>query len=108
MDGDDFDLGSFMTGYGFTEDELNGIEYELDSLRSIPGTTLRRYLNRVVATVGDGERAAFLKGVYLGVAVRSAAYAANAEDATSGDIDIIEEEHRIAEELKRLGRPSRR
>lgn len=106
MESDDFDITGFMKGFGFTEDDVNAIEYELEAYRSIPGTTVRRYLNRVLATIGDGERTAFLKGIYMGVAIRSAADVASAEEP-SVDIDIAKEERWISEELERLGRTSR-
>ena len=69
MTDNDEDLSSFLMSYGFTEDELFAITYELNSYRSIPGTTVKRYLNRVLQTIIEEDRAAFLKGIMVGVAI---------------------------------------
>jgi len=55
MGGDDEDLSEFLKCYGFTEEELNCVLYELNSFRTIPGTTIRRYMNRIINTIGREE-----------------------------------------------------
>lgn len=93
------DLSSFLMSYGFTEDELFAVTYELNSYRSIPGTTVKRYLNRVLQTIIEEDRAAFLKGIMVGVAIK------NAADSLK-EPDLTEEEMRVAREIEkhRLGR----
>ena len=97
MSNNDEDLASFLMDYGFTEDELFAVTYELNSFRSIPGTTVKRYLNRVLQTIDDGDRAAFLKGVMVGVAIKNAVDALN-------EPDLSEEEMRVAKEIEKLQR----
>jgi len=53
MSNNDEDLSTFLMGYGFTEDELFAVTYELNSFRSIPGTTVKRYLSRVLQTINE-------------------------------------------------------
>jgi hypothetical protein len=65
---------------GFTEQELNEVADELNACRSIPGTTIKRYPNRVLHTILEEERSAFLKGIMLGVAIRRAADAMEEPD----------------------------
>lgn len=95
MSNNDEDLSSFLKGYGFTEDELFTANYELNSFRSIPGTTVKRYLNRVLQTINEDERMAFLKGIMVGVAIKNAADSLN-------EPDLSEEELRLAREIEKL------
>ncbi|HWQ19197.1 MAG TPA: hypothetical protein VN455_05410 [Methanotrichaceae archaeon] len=95
MSVDDEDLLAFLEGFGFSEDELNNVMDELNAYRSIPGTTLRKYLNRVLETIPDEARPAFLKGIMVGVAIR------NAVDALE-ELDTAYEEKRIDREIERL------
>ena len=71
----------------------------MNSYRSIPGTTVKRYLNRVLQTIIEEDRAAFLKGIMVGVAIK------NAADSLK-EPDLTEEEMRVAREIEkhRLGR----
>ncbi len=64
-----YDFLTFMKAAGFEEDELLLVTDELDAYKSIPGTTLRRYVNRVQSSVEVDCRAAFLKGVIVGTAI---------------------------------------
>ena len=91
----DEDLASFLGGFGFSEEELREVIYELDACRSVPGTNLRRYINRILASILDEERSAFLKGIMVGVAIRKAA------DAWE-EPDLTVEEKSIAREIERL------
>ena len=93
---DDEGLSPFLESFGFTIDELRDVRDELDAYRSLPGTTLRRYMNRVIDSILDEERFAFLKGILVGVAIRKAADFWEEPDLTS-------EEKRIACEIERLG-----
>ncbi len=95
MGGSDEDLASFLQGFGFSEEELNEVTDELNSYRSIPGTTLFRYLNRIVSTIENEDRNVFLKGLMAGMAVKMVA------DAVS-EPDLTEEERRIAREIEKL------
>lgn len=63
MSGYDDDLSAFLKGFGFSEEELSTVIDELNAYRSIPGTTIARYMNRVIEALADDERSAFLKGV---------------------------------------------
>lgn len=96
MNDNDYNLSSFLMGFGFTEDEIFAVTYELDSYRSIPGTTVKRYLNRIIPTILEEERVAFLKGILVGVAIKSAA------DALE-EPDLTEEELRVAREIEKHG-----
>ncbi|VVB70334.1 Uncharacterised protein [uncultured archaeon] len=95
MTGSDEDLAGFLRSFGFKEDELFGIQDEINAFRSIPGTTIERYLSRIINTIDDDDRPAFLKGVMAGVAIKSAA------DALS-EPDLTDDEIRIDEEIERL------
>jgi hypothetical protein len=95
MSVDDEDLQAFLVGFGFSQEELSSVMDELDACRSIPGTTLRKYLNRIIETIPDESRQALLKGIIVGVAIRNAVDALEEPDAT-------EEEKRIDREIERL------
>ncbi len=82
------DLSTFLEGFGFSEEELRDVVNEIDHFRSIPGTTLARYLNRVLNTISYEERPAFLKGLMLGVAIRKAEDAVILADLTAEEKDI--------------------
>ncbi len=95
-DENDEDLSAFLKGFGFSEEELRDVVDELNACRFIPGTTLARYMNRVINTIAYEERPAFLKGIMLGVAIRKVA------DAVI-EPDLTDEEKRIDSEIERLG-----
>ncbi|HUS74494.1 MAG TPA: hypothetical protein VMY43_00655 [Methanothrix sp.] len=95
MGDDDENLSKFLQSFGFEEEELNAVSDELNSFRMIPGTTIGRYMNRVINTIEEEDRDAFLKGILMGVVIRKAVDALEQPDLT-------EEEMRIAREIKRL------
>jgi type I restriction-modification system DNA methylase subunit len=94
MSNNDEDLSSFLMDFGFTEDELFAVTYELDSYRSIPGTTVKRYLNRILQNITEEDRAAFLKGIMVGVVIRKAV-------DSMVEPELTEEEMRVAKEIER-------
>lgn len=94
MNNNDEDLSSFLMNFGFTEDELFAVTYELDSYRSIPGTTVKRYLNRILQNITEEDREAFLKGIMVGVVIRKAA-------DSMVEPELTEEEIRVAKEIER-------
>jgi hypothetical protein len=96
MSGEDDDLSAFLKGFGFDEEELNAVSDELDSFRTNPGTTIERYMNRVINTIEEEDRHAFLKGILVGVAIRKAVEALEQPD-------LAEEEMRINREIEKLG-----
>ena len=96
MSGDDEDPSDFLKGYGFTEEELNCVFDDLNSFRTIPGTTFGRYMNRIIDTIEKEDRCAFLKGVLMGIAIRKA------EDALT-ERDLSAEKMRIVREIEKSG-----
>ena len=64
-----YDFQTFLYRAGFGEEEMLLVMDELNAYRSIPGTTLKRYMNRVLDSVEDGHRTDFLKGVVIGTAI---------------------------------------
>jgi hypothetical protein len=97
MSGEDEDLFSFLQSYGFSPEELDLAFYETQSFRSIPGTTLRRYMNRIIGSIEKEDRPALLKGIILGVAIRKAAESVE-------EPPLTQEEKQIDMEIERLGR----
>jgi hypothetical protein len=95
MSGVGEDLWAFLKGFGFSEEELSDVMDELNAYRSIPGTTLGRYMKRIISALTDEERPAFLKGIMVGVAIRKAV------DALGGP-DLTDEERQIDIEIERL------
>ena len=95
MSGNDEDLVTFMEGFGFTQDEQRVVVDELNAFRSIAGTTLKRYMNRIIETIDEEERHAFLKGIMVGVVIRKAV------DALE-EPDLSEEEKWIDREIDNL------
>jgi len=95
MGDDDENLSKFLQSFGFEEEELNAVSDELNSFRMIPGTTIGRYMNRVINTIEEEDRDAFLKGILMGVVIRKAVDALEQPDLT-------EEDMRIAREIERL------
>lgn len=95
MIGNNEDLAAFLEALGFSRDELGVVLDELNAFRSIAGTTLKRYMNRVIETIGEEERHAFLKGLMVGVVIRKAV------DALE-EPDLTEEEKRIDREIENL------
>jgi hypothetical protein len=53
---DDEDLLAFLQGFGFSEEELNCVLDELNAYRTIPGTTIGRYMNRITSTIEEEDR----------------------------------------------------
>lgn len=96
MSGEEDGLSEFLKGFGFNEDELAAVSDELDSFRTIPGTTMKRYMNRIMNTIEEEDRQAFLKGILVGVAIRKVAEETEIADPT-------EEEKRIDLEIEKLG-----
>lgn len=96
MGDEEDDLLAFLQRYGFSPDELDAVLHEIEGFRSIPGTTLHRYMNRVISTIEEDDRPAFLKGVLLGTLIRGAVQA-------QAEISLTEEEKRIDREIERLG-----
>lgn len=96
MSSDDYDLSAFLQSFGFSEEELNSVLDELNAYRSIPGTTIGRYMNRITSTIEEEDRPAFLKGIMMGVVIRKAVDA-------SEELDLTEEGKRIAREIEKLG-----
>jgi hypothetical protein len=72
-----------------------GVTDELNSFRSIAGTTLKRYMNRIIETIENEERSAFLKGIMVGVVIRKAV-------DELGEPDLTEEERRVNYEIDRM------
>ncbi|MGC9514762.1 hypothetical protein [Methanocrinis sp.] len=64
-----YDFSTFLDVAGFEEDEVLGVIDELEAYRSIPGTTLKRYFKRVLNSVEEDRRTAFLKGIIVGTAI---------------------------------------
>jgi hypothetical protein len=62
-------LRSFLMGLGFSDGELDLVLYELDEFRSIPGTTVERYIRRSLASADN--RKDFLKGMIVGASIQS-------------------------------------
>jgi len=63
---------ALLDSFGFSEEEVYRVSDELDSYRAIPGTTISRYVNRIINNIEDEDRSAFLKGIMAGMAIRSA------------------------------------
>ena len=93
----DEDLFSFLHSYGFSLEELDSAFYEIQSFRSIPGTTLRRYMNRIIGSIKKEDRPALLKGIILGVAIRKAAESVE-------EPPLTQEEKQIDMQIERLER----
>jgi hypothetical protein len=88
-------LSAFLKELGFTDNELSETEDELNAFRSIPGTTLKRYINRILSTIEDEDRLTFLKGILVGAAIRKPA-------DTWVEPELTEEEKRIDLEIENL------
>jgi hypothetical protein len=69
---DDPNMLALLNNFGFSEEEVYHVSDELDSYRSIPGTTVSRYVNRIINNIEDGDRSAFLKGMMAGLAIKKA------------------------------------
>lgn len=95
MSGDGEDLLAFLKGFEFSDEELSDVMDELNAYRSIPGTTLGRYMKRIINALTDEERPAFLKGIMVGVAIRKAV-------DVLGEPDLADEEKQIDIEIERL------
>jgi hypothetical protein len=95
MSGYDDNLRAFLKTFGFSEEELCEVIDELNSYRSIPGTTIGRYMNRIINTLQVEDRPAFLKGLMVGVAIREVA------DVLAEPV-LTDEEKRIEGEIRKL------
>jgi hypothetical protein len=93
MSGYDDDVSAFLKGFGFSEEELCAVIDELNAYRSIPGTTIGRYTNRVISTIEEEDRPTFLKGIILGVA-------SERRRMPLEEPDLTEEEKRIDRETR--------
>jgi hypothetical protein len=69
---DDPNMMALMGSFGFSEEEVYRVSDELDSYRCIPGTTISRYVNRIISNIENEDRSAFLKGIMTGMAIKSA------------------------------------
>ena len=69
---DDPNMLALLDSFGFSEEEVYRVSDELDSYRAIPGTTISRYVNRIINNIQDKERSAFLKGMMAGMAIKNA------------------------------------
>jgi hypothetical protein len=88
MSGHNNDPSAFLKSFGFSGEELCAIIDELNSYRTIPGTTIGRYMNRVINSIEEEDRPAFLKGILVGVAIRKVA-------DVLAETDLTDEEERI-------------
>jgi hypothetical protein len=79
---DDPNLLALLDSLSFSEDEVYRVSDELDSYRSIPGTTISRYMNRIINNIEDKDRSAFLKGMMSGLAIKKA-------DDELSDLDLF-------------------
>jgi len=79
---DDPTLLALLSSFGFSEEEVYCVSDELDSYRSIPGTTISRYVNRIINNIEDGDRSAFLKGMMAGLVIKKA-------DDELSDLDLF-------------------
>ncbi len=95
MSGDEDDITVFLKGFGFTDDEMNSVADELNEYRSIPGTTIKRYLNRIIGSLDEMDRLPFLKGIMVGMTIRAI------NDAIE-EIDLTEEEKSIDRQIEEL------
>jgi len=66
---EEYDIEALLISLGFTKDEILRTLDELDAYRGVPGTTLRKYINRALETVDEDKRIAFLKGLIVGTAI---------------------------------------
>jgi len=89
MSDDDENLSKFLQSFGFEEEELNGALDDLNSFRTIPGTTIGRYMNRVINTIEEEDRQAFLKGVLVGVAIRNVVEALAQPDLSEEEMRMV-------------------
>jgi len=95
MSDDDDGLAELLHRFGFTEDEVSQVVDELNSFRAIPGTTVERYVNRIINTLDDEDRPAFLKGIMAGLTIRIA-------DEALYEPYYAKDEMKIDMELQRL------
>jgi hypothetical protein len=82
---DDPNMLALLDSFGFSEEEVYQVSDELDAYRSIPGTTISRYVNRIINNIEDVNRSAFLKGMMAGLAIKNA-------DEELYDPNLIEKE----------------
>lgn len=69
---DDPNMLALLDSFGFSEEEVYRVSDELDAYRSIPGTTIARYMNRIINNIEAEDRSAFLKGIMAGLAIKTA------------------------------------
>lgn len=85
-DEDEYDLKDLLVGLGFTEDQIERTYNELNGFRTIPGTTIKKYLNRALSTVESDRRPEFLKGLIVGTAIREQFEATRIDDYISSEV----------------------
>lgn len=91
------DLEKYIMSFGFDEDEIDQVNYELCAYRSIPGTNMSKYIRRVISNLDEEERPAFLKGLMIGTIIRT-----KNEEIIVQEDSIQEEVKRIDDEIKKL------
>ena len=95
MSGDGDGIAALLQIFGFSLDEISPVVDELNSYKTIPGTTVERYINRIINTIAEEERPAFLKGIVAGLAIRMV-------DDALYEPDYTEDEIKIDGEIERL------
>lgn len=94
----EIDIAEFLRDLGFAEDEIITVVYELNSYRTIPGTTLERYIHRVMSSIVEEDRPSFLKGLLVGIAIRQVVDTLQNDDEPA----LSDEELTLLEELRKL------
>jgi hypothetical protein len=69
---DDPNMLALMGSFGFSEEDVYSVSDELDAYRAIPGTTISRYVNRIINNIETKDRPTFLKGILAGMAIKNA------------------------------------
>ena len=95
MSGDGDGIAALLQIFGFSLDEISPVVDELNSYKTIPGITVERYINRIINTIAEEERPAFLKGIVAGLAIRMV-------DDALYEPDYTRDEAKIDGEIERL------
>jgi hypothetical protein len=88
LDEDSDELNSLLLELGFEKEEIREATDELNAYKGIPGTTLKKYVNRALSSISDEGRRDFLKGLIVGMAVRKVEEALLAYDQGSDGPDL--------------------